>query len=259
MDWRDPRPIRLTRFARAESILLLGLRRRLQRHWSAFRQIKQLDRLTWSHGPHGRLAVVARVACHNDLCAEQDRCGCHHGVLQIGEPQLERLPELRGTRRGHFDKIQELADKFLRSAVHQVMQVGQRVPRYARATGAARRVIENRGAVGEVGTTLEKDVEQHVAVEEEAHLQSVFGAQFLEAGSVLACQFAASGPLGRKGRPTVSARRSLFDGLLQKIGDQTGKRGALPLGRLFGPVVDRRIQRHGDTFFHNAYAIDKYA
>ncbi|MFM8232151.1 MAG: hypothetical protein ACKOAL_13120, partial [Chthoniobacterales bacterium] len=140
---------------------------------------------------------------------------------------------------------------------HQVMQVGQRVPSHAGATGVAGRVIENRGAVGKVGT-FQKDVEQQVAIEKEAHLQSVFGPQFFETGSALACQLAVPGPPGRKGRLTLTARRSVFDGLLQKIGNEPGKGGAPPLGRLLGPVVDRRIQGHGDTFFHSAYDTKMY-
>ncbi len=219
---------------------------------------QQFDCLPRGHGSHGRLAVVARVARYDDLCAEKNCGGRHHGILQIGKPQIEGLPELRGTRRGHLDKIQKLADEFPGSAVHQVMQVGQRVPGRPGATGVARRVIENRGAVGKVGMAFQKDVEQHVAIEEEAHLQSVFGPQLFEAGSALARQLAASGPPGREGPSSVTARRLFFNGLLQKIGDQAGKGGAPPLGRLFGPVVDRRIQGHGDAFFHYAYDIELY-
>ncbi|MFM8886707.1 MAG: hypothetical protein ACKOKC_09885, partial [Chthoniobacterales bacterium] len=115
------------------------------------------------------------------MCAEKNRGGRHHGILQIGEPQIECSPELRGARRGHLGKIQKLADELLSTAVHQAMQVGQRVPSHAGAAGVAGRVIKNRGAVGKVGITLQKDVEQHVAIEEEAHLQSVFGPQLLEA------------------------------------------------------------------------------
>lgn len=51
----------------------------------------------------------------------------------------------------------------------------------------------------------------------------------------------------------MTARGSVLDGLLQKIGNEAGKGGASPLGRLLGPMVDGRIQGHRDAFFHNAY------
>ena len=127
------------------------------------------------------------------------------------------------------------------------------MPGHAGATGTAHCVIENRGAIDKVGMTFQKDVEQHVTIEEQSQLQSAFSPQFFEAGSALAGQLAASCPLGREGRLIVTARRLAFEGLVQKMSDQTGKGGAPTLGRLLGAVVDGRIQSHGNTFFHYAY------